>query len=199
VPLHKSSWDGPFVRWGCVTVSVTELHQAALDLGRVTAQVHAVHSRAVAVYVMGQERDSRALASLRAAFSVVLVVTDALVAVNVVQNLAAVGYLASGDSVANETGASDELVVDQLRHEARWRGNRVPLSGRERTILRCLLEPPRRVWSFRELHEWAWEGVYLGDPSLVHSALKRLRRKLRDCGVGNSIDAVRGVGFRFTG
>ena len=32
--------------------------------------------------------------------------------------------------------------------------------------------------------------------TFVHSALKRVRRKIRDAGVALTIDAVRGVGFR---
>lgn len=88
------------------------------------------------------------------------------------------------------------LSLDEVHHFASWQGRPLPLTCRERAILGCLLGDPGRVRSYRELFEHAWGGYYLGDPSLVHSALKRVRRKIRDAGVALTIDAVRGVGFR---
>jgi len=41
-----------------------------------------------------------------------------------------------------------------------------------------------------------WGAAYLGDNSILHSAVKRLRRKLRDVGNDLSIDTVRGIGYR---
>lgn len=88
------------------------------------------------------------------------------------------------------------LTLDEEHHLATWQGRPLPLTSRERVILGCLLADPGRVWSYRQLFEGAWGGCYLGDPALVHSALKRVRRKMREAGVAVSIDAVRGVGFR---
>ncbi|BCB80196.1 hypothetical protein Pflav_066060 [Phytohabitans flavus] len=41
-----------------------------------------------------------------------------------------------------------------------------------------------------------WGGAYLGDTSILHSAIKRLRRKLRAAPEGPSVETVRGVGYR---
>lgn len=186
-------------------MTVTDLRQAALERQSAAAPEP---GGAVVVYVLGADADPEAdreqLAALGASFPVVLVTADAHLAVDIAREIAdgpgaaapaQVAQVAPVASVVPVAPVAD-LVVDPARHEATWLGHAVPLSRRERDILRCLLELPRRVWSHRELHERAWGGAYLGDPSLVHSALKRLRRKLRDSDVHLRIDAVRGVGFR---
>jgi DNA-binding winged helix-turn-helix (wHTH) protein len=51
------------------------------------------------------------------------------------------------------------------------------------------------VWTYETLFAAVWGGTYLGDNSILHSAVKRLRRKLRE--VGLSVETVRGIGYRF--
>jgi hypothetical protein len=160
---------------------------------------------AVAVYVLDSASDPDSsreqLAALGASFPVVLVAADAHTAADIAREIAdgrgPASFTPRSDPGIPPTASAD-LVVDAARHETTWRGRSVPLTRREREILHCLLETPRRVWSHGELHERAWGGAYLGDPSLLHSALKRLRRKLRDSGAHLRIDAVRGVGFRIS-
>ena len=41
-----------------------------------------------------------------------------------------------------------------------------------------------------------WRAAWLGDTSILHASVKRLRRKLRDAGVTVVLESVRGVGFR---
>jgi two-component system, OmpR family, response regulator MtrA len=91
--------------------------------------------------------------------------------------------------------ADGDLRVDPDQHESTWRGRGLPLTTHERVLLHCL-QPPRRVWTYQRLHERVWGGVYLGDPALVHSAVKRLRRKLALAGVTHQVVTVRGAGFR---
>ena len=192
---------GRSTTWGTGdgAVTVTDLRQAALERQSTAAPEP---GGAVVVYVLGADADPEAdreqLAALGASFPVVLVTADVHFAVDIAREIADGPGAAAPAPVAPvaEVAPVADLVVDPARHEATWLGDAVPLSRRERDILHCLLELPRRVWSHRELHERVWGGTYLGDPSLVHSALKRLRRKLRDSGVRLRIDAVRGVGFR---
>jgi DNA-binding response OmpR family regulator len=86
------------------------------------------------------------------------------------------------------------LEVDLARCRARWRGSRLALTQRERTLLACLAGEPVRVWTYRELYAAAWPAEYL-DPGPVHAAIKRLRRKLREAGATVLIEAVRGIGY----
>jgi hypothetical protein len=156
-----------------------------------------VHTPSVGVLVLdGKQMDAGRMAAAAEAFDVVLLVSDARAAATV---LGALGDLGDIDRRTQPTvDRPAGLTVDSRRHVATWQGAVLPLSRHEREILRCLLTDPGRVWPYRDLHEQVWGNSYLGDPSLLHSALKRLRRKLRQAGVVHPIEAVRGVGFRIT-
>jgi two-component system response regulator MtrA len=90
-----------------------------------------------------------------------------------------------------------ELVVDVRDHQVVWRGIPLPLTRLEAELLIQLGTAPVRVWSYERLFGAVWGGAYLGDNSILHSAVKRLRRKLRDTG-GLGIETVRGIGYRLT-
>jgi hypothetical protein len=88
------------------------------------------------------------------------------------------------------------LVIDVDDHEVRWQGAALPLTRLEIELMVQLASDPVRVWPYERLFSTVWGGAYLGDNSILHSAVKRLRRKLRDAGGNVSIDTVRGVGYR---
>jgi DNA-binding response OmpR family regulator len=91
--------------------------------------------------------------------------------------------------------AVGDLVVDSGAHVVTWRGVTLPLTRLERALLSKLADPPPAVWTYQRLFQAVWGGSYLGDTSILHSAVKRLRRKLRSSG-GLSVETVRGVGYR---
>lgn len=204
-------------------MGVTELHQTAhhardepeLPTADDTV-VHGVvppadHELSVAVLVTSTTPDGAEVAHLVEDYEVVLIVHDARTAARMLQGLEpapvvprADGPTALGPATATAGRSAsvttlfeeETFVLDEGHHVATWRGHTLPLTTRECEILGSLLASPGRVLSYRELFEHAWGTHYLGDPSLVHSALKRLRRKLRDAGADVTIDAVRGIGFR---
>jgi two-component system, OmpR family, response regulator MtrA len=90
----------------------------------------------------------------------------------------------------------NQLVIDIDEHEVRWRGISLPLTRLEIELMAQLGSEPVRVWPYERLFSTVWGGAYLGDNSILHSAVKRLRRKLRDAGGGLTIETVRGVGYR---
>lgn len=95
--------------------------------------------------------------------------------------------------------ALGNLVVDRLRQQATWEERDLGLSYLQREVLACLASTPAEVWQYSRLHRQVWQTDYLGDPSGLHSAVKRLRRRLVDAGADLSVEAVRGVGFRLRG
>ena len=88
------------------------------------------------------------------------------------------------------------LRIDPAQHEASWAGDPLRLTTHEFGVLVCLADPPGRVWTYRQLHDRAWEGAYLTGPAAVQSVIKRLRRKLRAANASLHVEAVRGLGFR---
>jgi DNA-binding response OmpR family regulator len=89
-----------------------------------------------------------------------------------------------------------DLVIDPARHRVTWRGNLVPLTRLEWQLLGSLASPPVTVWTYERLFGEVWGSSYLGDTSILHSAVKRLRRKLRAAGDGVAVETVRGIGYR---
>jgi two-component system response regulator MtrA len=89
-----------------------------------------------------------------------------------------------------------DLVIDVDDHQVLWRGTALPLTRLEIELLAHLSTRPVRVWAYERLFAAVWGAAYLGDNSILHSAVKRLRRKLREVGGGLSVETVRGIGYR---
>ncbi|MTK00624.1 winged helix-turn-helix domain-containing protein [Micromonospora sp. CP22] len=91
-----------------------------------------------------------------------------------------------------------DLVVDRAGHLVTWRGTPLGLTRTERELLARLVSPPITLWSYERLFASVWGGAYLGDTAILHSAVKRLRRKLRALPDGPQVQTVRGVGYRLS-
>jgi hypothetical protein len=89
-----------------------------------------------------------------------------------------------------------DLVIDAPDHQVVWRDKALPLTRLECELVVRLGTEPLRVWTYERLFATVWGSSYLGDNSILHSAVKRLRRKLRDVGDGVRVETVRGVGYR---
>jgi two-component system, OmpR family, alkaline phosphatase synthesis response regulator PhoP len=73
----------------------------------------------------------------------------------------------------------------------------LPLTRLEFDLLHLLLANAGRVLTRERLLEQAWGYDFVGDTRAVDSAIKRLRAKLRAaCAEADSLEAVRGVGYR---
>ena len=96
----------------------------------------------------------------------------------------------------DETVSVGDLVVEPHGRRAVVRGRPVPLTRIECALLGRLVSDPARVWTYERLYLAVWGGAYLGDNAILHSAVKRLRRKLRAVQAGIEIETVRGVGYR---
>ncbi len=97
---------------------------------------------------------------------------------------------------APAAGRPTGLVIDPADHQVVWRGASLPLTRLECELVAQLGSDPVRVWTYEKLFAAVWGGAYFGDNSILHSAVKRLRRKLRQAGGGLSIETVRGIGYR---
>ncbi|NUO55846.1 MAG: winged helix-turn-helix transcriptional regulator [Hamadaea sp.] len=93
-------------------------------------------------------------------------------------------------------GPPEGLLVDQVGFKATWRGRTLPLTRLELRMLGCLAERSQEVWTYQALFTAVWDGVYLGDSAILHSAMKRLRGKLRATADGLEVETVRGIGYR---
>ncbi|MEU5671082.1 winged helix-turn-helix domain-containing protein [Micromonospora sp. NPDC047753] len=91
-----------------------------------------------------------------------------------------------------------DLEIYPLDHVVTWRGERLSLTRLERNLLTQLATAPVGVWTYQRLFESVWGCAFLGDTSSLHSAVKRLRRKLHAVDDALRVHTVRGVGYRLS-
>jgi two-component system, OmpR family, response regulator MtrA len=91
-----------------------------------------------------------------------------------------------------------DLTVDVVQHQVAWRGENVVLTRLEHRLITRLASPPVEVWPYERLFAAVWDSAYLGDSSILHSAVKRLRQKLRALDEGPVVETVRGIGYRLS-
>lgn len=106
---------------------------------------------------------------------------------------------ASG-GVISSAGAvmrSGDLEVDVVAHEARLRGEHLPLTVKEFELLVQLMAQPGRAFRRDELLQEVW-GYSVGDTATVTVHVRRLREKLEvDPSAPRHLCTVRGVGYRW--
>ena len=92
--------------------------------------------------------------------------------------------------------SAGDLVLDPASHRAS-RGDAVlPLTAREMSLLEFLLRRKGEVVTKQQILAHVWDFSFEGDPNIVEVYIARLRRKIdRPFGL-DSIETVRGAGYR---
>ena len=92
-----------------------------------------------------------------------------------------------------------DLVVDPAARTCR-RGDRpIELTAREFAVLECLARRPDVVGTKREILEQVWDANYDGEVNVVEVHVSALRRKIDQPFGRQSLQTVRGMGYRLTG
>lgn len=87
------------------------------------------------------------------------------------------------------------LTLDEATYEVRLDGLPVDLTLREYQLLLFFVQNPHRVFTREELLDRVWGDDYFGGTRTVDVHVRRLRAKTEE--VGELIETVRGVGYRF--
>lgn len=90
-----------------------------------------------------------------------------------------------------------DVVLDTGAHTLRVRGTPVALTAKEYAILEFLMVNRGRLVTRSQVLEHVWGLEIDGGDNLVEVLIGRIRRKLREAGVGNPVTTVRGAGYRF--
>ncbi len=85
-----------------------------------------------------------------------------------------------------------DLTLDLVNHEVHRGARRIELSARELTLLKVLMREPGRIFTRTELCERVWEHPHEYDTKLVEVFIGRLRKKIGD---PQLIQTVRHVGY----
>ena len=99
------------------------------------------------------------------------------------------------------SGRSPELRVGELRLDPAtrrvWRGSsEIELSAKEFTVLETFMSRPGQVLSRFELLEHAWDYEYENRSNVVDAYVRLLRKKVDAPFGAESIETVRGAGYR---
>lgn len=92
-----------------------------------------------------------------------------------------------------------DIELDPARHKVTRAGTQVALTPREYSVLEFLMRHRDEVVSKGEIVRSVWDSNYDGDDNIVEVYVGYLRRKIDSPFSGNSIETVRGVGYRFVG
>ncbi|SDW11548.1 two-component system, OmpR family, response regulator YxdJ [Marininema mesophilum] len=87
------------------------------------------------------------------------------------------------------------LTLYPERMEASLEGKEIELSHKEVILLEALMERQMRVVSRDRLLEKLWDDQHFIDDNTLNVNVTRLRKKLRDLGIGDCIETVRGAGY----
>ncbi|MFZ5851909.1 MAG: response regulator transcription factor [Actinomycetota bacterium] len=92
-----------------------------------------------------------------------------------------------------------DLTLDPSAHKCRRGEQEIPLTPREFGLLEFLMRHPDEVLGKTEILDNVWDENFEGDPNIVEVYVGYLRRKV-DVPFGRqSIETVRGMGYRFAG
>tara|TARA_Y100001933_G_C18900787_1_gene522437 strand:- start:70 stop:768 length:699 start_codon:yes stop_codon:yes gene_type:complete len=92
---------------------------------------------------------------------------------------------------------SGPLVLDESRHAVTIDGTPVDLNPTEFKILTLFMQSPGRVYTKRQIYEYAWEEDYHGDDNTIMVHISHLRDKIEaDPKNPCLITTIRGVGYR---
>lgn len=85
-------------------------------------------------------------------------------------------------------------MIQRENRQALLSGRSLPLTYREFELISLLVFNPERVFTYGQLYEQVWAEEYLGNKDSVICEVKRLRKKLGDTDL---IESIREVGYRF--
>jgi two-component system, OmpR family, response regulator len=101
-----------------------------------------------------------------------------------------------GQEARPATLATGDLVVDPAAHRVTRGGDEIELTAKEFALVEYLARHHGAVLSREQLIEAVWDESYRGDSNLVDVYVRRLRDKIDRPFGRDSLETVRGVGYR---
>src|SRR5690625_4410353 len=90
----------------------------------------------------------------------------------------------------------DRLKLYPERHELHFADSSVELTKNETNILELLIERYPRVTGREDLLEKLWDDQAFVDENTLNVNMTRVRKKLKDLGINEAVETIRGSGYR---
>lgn len=89
-----------------------------------------------------------------------------------------------------------ELLLDEKNYTVYVVGEELALTRQEYKILELFLLNPNRVFSKRDIYDYAWDEIYLGEDKTINVHISNIRKKIKNITREDYIETVWGIGFR---
>lgn len=89
-----------------------------------------------------------------------------------------------------------QLVLDKSLYTAEICGQKIPLTHQEFNILELIFGNPKKVFSKKEIFDYAWDDYYEGEDKTINVHISNIRIKFRTVTDEPYIETVWGIGFK---
>lgn len=89
-----------------------------------------------------------------------------------------------------------DLTLNTGEHSIMVCGQCVTFTRQEFKILELLVTHPKRVFSKKEIYDYAWDDMYIGEDRTINVHISNIRQKIKSLSEEEYIETVWGVGFK---
>ena len=89
-----------------------------------------------------------------------------------------------------------DMVLNSTEHSVVVAGKEVAFTRQEFKVLEMLINNPKRVFSKKEIYDYAWDDLYIGEDRTINVHISNIRQKIKKYSDEEYIETVWGVGFR---
>ena len=88
------------------------------------------------------------------------------------------------------------MVLNNAEHSVSVSGKAISFTRQEFKILELLITNPKRVFSKKEIYDYAWDDLYIGEDRTINVHISNIRQKIKAYSDEEYIETVWGVGFK---
>ena len=89
-----------------------------------------------------------------------------------------------------------DMVLNITEHSIAVLGHPISFTRQEFKILELLITNPKRVFSKKEIYDYAWDDLYIGEDRTINVHVSNIRQKIKAFSDKEYIETVWGVGFK---
>lgn len=89
-----------------------------------------------------------------------------------------------------------DMVLNITEHSISVLGHAISFTRQEFKILELLITNPKRVFSKKEIYDYAWDDLYIGEDRTINVHVSNIRQKIKAFSDKEYIETVWGVGFK---
>lgn len=102
----------------------------------------------------------------------------------------------SGASLDDSRISYKNLVLDKASYTVELCGQKIPFTHQEFNILELIFGNPKKVFSKKEIFNYAWDEYYEGEDKTINVHMSNIRIKLKTITDEPYIETVWGIGFK---